>query len=46
MTRPGWHTCADCPDCDGDATHHCTWSAFNDGQGHQDAACNHDGDDR
>lgn len=39
--RLGWHTCAECPDCDGGPDRDCTWSAYCEGAGHQNAACAH-----
>jgi hypothetical protein len=34
-----WHPCQNCQHCDGTKARPCSWSAFNDGSGHQDAAC-------
>lgn len=41
MKRAGWHPCSECLECDGTAEQGCTWSDWNDGEGHQDAACGH-----
>ena len=38
LERP-WHSCATCQHCDGTTDRNCSWSDFNDGRGHQDAAC-------